>query len=135
VAIKAGIVCYLLGVRLSDAITRTRRRLGLSYWSLSAAVKAQTLDRVHLVQAFKRNLAADARASGCHGVVAGHVHHPAIEVVDGVLYCNDGDWVESCSALSEDSSGALSIIRWRGWSATSRRRAPRPRCIAEPVRG
>ena len=32
--------------------------------------------------------------------------------IDGVLYCNDGDWVESCTALVEDHDGRMSILRW-----------------------
>ncbi len=44
--------------------------------------------------------------------MCGHVHHAAIRRVDGILYCNDGDWVESCTALLEDHAGRLSILRW-----------------------
>jgi hypothetical protein len=29
-----------------------------------------------------------------------------------VLYCNDGDWVESCTTLTEDFQGRLSLLRW-----------------------
>ena len=36
--------------------------------------------------------------------------------IDGVLYCNDGDWVESCTALAEDETGQFSIITWRQFS-------------------
>jgi hypothetical protein len=30
-----------------------------------------------------------------------------------ILYCNDGDWVESRTALREDLDGSLSLIQWR----------------------
>jgi UDP-2,3-diacylglucosamine pyrophosphatase LpxH len=30
-----------------------------------------------------------------------------------VLYCNDGDWVESLSALVEWQDGRLEVIHWR----------------------
>jgi hypothetical protein len=32
--------------------------------------------------------------------------------IGGVLYCNDGDWVESCTALVEDMNGQLRLIDW-----------------------
>jgi hypothetical protein len=32
--------------------------------------------------------------------------------IDGVLYCNTGDWVESCTAMVEDANGQLSIVHW-----------------------
>jgi hypothetical protein len=32
--------------------------------------------------------------------------------INGVLYCNDGDWVESCSSLVEDMNGDLRLIDW-----------------------
>ena len=44
--------------------------------------------------------------------MCGHIHHPEIRSIDGVLYCNDGDWVESCTALVEHMDGRLEIIRW-----------------------
>jgi UDP-2,3-diacylglucosamine pyrophosphatase LpxH len=34
-------------------------------------------------------------------------------MVDGILYCNDGDWVESLTALVEDYDGRLRIIEWK----------------------
>ena len=44
----------------------------------------------------------------------------------GVLYVNDGDWVESCTALVEHSDGRLEILEWakhRAWSVIDRRPA------------
>ena len=32
--------------------------------------------------------------------------------MDGILYCNDGDWVESCTSLVEDMNGRLSLVEW-----------------------
>jgi UDP-2,3-diacylglucosamine pyrophosphatase LpxH len=43
------------------------------------------------------------------GIVCGHIHRPGLRQIDGVLYCNDGDWVESCTALVETMSGELSL--------------------------
>ncbi len=54
----------------------------------------------------------DVQRRGVDGVVCGHIHRAEIRQLDGVLYCNDGDWVESCSALIEDRSGSLSVWNW-----------------------
>jgi len=45
-------------------------------------------------------------------VVCGHIHHAEMREIDGVLYCNDGDWVESCTSLVEDLDGQLHLIDW-----------------------
>ena len=49
---------------------------------------------------------------GVHGVVCGHIHHAEMRMIDGVLYCNDGDWVESLTALVEHGDGRLEMIDW-----------------------
>jgi hypothetical protein len=35
-----------------------------------------------------------------------------MRVIDGILYCNDGDWVESLCALVEHEDGRLAILHW-----------------------
>ena len=62
-------------------------------------------------------MANEARRRGVDGVVCGHIHHAEIRDIGGVLYCNDGDWVESCTALVEDFEGRLRIVRWAEESA------------------
>ena len=57
-------------------------------------------------------MAREAAKRGVDGVVCGHIHHAEIRRIGGVLYLNDGDWVESCSALVEDARGNLEILRW-----------------------
>jgi UDP-2,3-diacylglucosamine pyrophosphatase LpxH len=112
---RMGCMFYLSGVRASEIVGGARRRTGLGYWSLSSFLKDQLLDRVALARAFKANLAAEARRRGADGVVCGHIHHALVERIDGVTYYNDGDWVESCTALVEDHQGKMDILRWTGW--------------------
>ena len=64
-------------------------------------------------------------------MVCGHIHHAEIRTIDGILYCNDGDWVESCTALVEDFEGRLRIVHWA--EEVARRDALLPR-LAPPVR-
>ena len=35
-----------------------------------------------------------------------------------VVYCNTGDWVESCTALAEEADGTLKLIHWADESTT-----------------
>ena len=69
-------------------------------------------------------MAREARKRGVHGVVCGHIHHAEMREIDGVLYANDGDWVESLTALVEHSDGRLEIIDWSAAACASRRCAP-----------
>jgi UDP-2,3-diacylglucosamine pyrophosphatase LpxH len=103
---------YTLVLRLSDVHSAMRRKLGLPYWSLSAYLKRKVKNAVEYVCRFQDVVAHEAKVRGFDGVVCGHIHHAAIEQVAGVLYCNDGDWVESCTALVENAFGALQIVRW-----------------------
>jgi UDP-2,3-diacylglucosamine pyrophosphatase LpxH len=119
-----GIVCYakwlaFLGDRaytvmidVNHWFNLARRALGYPYWSLSAYLKARVKNAVDFVARFSGAVAAEAKRRGLDGVVCGHVHKAEITHIDGVLYCNDGDWVESCTALVEHWDGRLEILHW-----------------------
>ncbi len=94
-----------------------RQRLGFPYWSLAAFLKHKVKNAVNFISHFEECVADEARRRGVDGVVCGHIHHATIQDLNGVLYCNDGDWVESCTALVEDQRGSLSIIHWADESA------------------
>ncbi|MGF1625407.1 MAG: UDP-2,3-diacylglucosamine diphosphatase [Alphaproteobacteria bacterium] len=89
-----------------------RRRLGFPYWSLSAFLKLRVKEAVQVIARFETAVAGAARQAGVDGVVCGHIHHAEMRMMDGVLYCNDGDWVESCTALVEHLDGRLEILDW-----------------------
>ena len=103
---------YNLALRLNTAFNWGRRRLGLPYWSLSAYLKYRVKNAVQYIGNYERAVAGEARRRGVDGVVCGHIHHAEIRTIEGILYCNDGDWVESCTALVEDFDGRLRIVRW-----------------------
>jgi len=103
---------YTLALQLNEAFSAVRRDLGLPYWSLSAYLKQKVKNAVEYVCRFQDAVAREARTRGFDGVVCGHIHHAAIERIEGILYLNDGDWVESCTALVEDAGGTLEILRW-----------------------
>ncbi len=89
-----------------------RRRMGYPYWSLSQWLKRQVKGAVKAIDRFEVALADDARRRGFDGVVCGHIHHAEMRTVEGILYLNDGDWVESCTALVEHPCGRLELISW-----------------------
>ncbi len=90
-----------------------RRRLGLTYWSLSAWAKLKVKKAVNFIGAFEEALALEARRQKVDGVICGHIHHAAaIKDQLGIRYMNCGDWVESCTALAESHDGRFEIIRW-----------------------
>jgi len=89
-----------------------RKKLGYGYWSLSAYLKYKVKNAVAHIGKFEESVAALARERGADGVVCGHIHHPEVRYIDGILYANDGDWVESCTALVEHEDGRLELLRW-----------------------
>jgi UDP-2,3-diacylglucosamine pyrophosphatase LpxH len=103
---------YTLTLRLNHHFNRLRARLGLRYWSLAQFLKHKVKNAVSFISAFEEAVAAEARARNFDGVVCGHIHKAEIRNIDGVLYCNDGDWVESLTALVETLDGKLRIVHW-----------------------
>jgi len=89
---------------------RIRAKCGLPYWSLSRYLKHKVKRAVSYINEFENAVAREAKKRGAHGVVCGHIHHAEIREIDGILYCNDGDWVESLTALVEHFDGRLEII-------------------------
>jgi UDP-2,3-diacylglucosamine pyrophosphatase LpxH len=90
---------------------RARQALGLPYWSLANFLKSQSSRAERFIERFRRAVLADVRRRGLDGVVCGHVHLPELRQIDGLIYANDGDWVESLTAITEDLDGRLALVR------------------------
>jgi len=114
---------YCLALALNDRLHALRSRLGRPYWSLSAYLKRAVKNAVEYVSRFEEVVARAAVPKGVDGVLCGHIHHAEIRRIGPVLYLNDGDWVESCTAVVEDERGVLEILRWATFTAASN---PRP---------
>lgn len=97
---------------LNRHLNNVRARLGFGYWSLSQYLKYKVKNAVSFISDFEGVLVREARRRGYDGVICGHIHHAQIRTVDGALYVNDGDWVESLSALVETHAGELRILVW-----------------------
>jgi UDP-2,3-diacylglucosamine pyrophosphatase LpxH len=103
---------YTAALYVNRYFNLMRRLFGYEYWSLSAYLKLRVKNAVQYIGSFAEALSDEARRRGFDGVVCGHIHHAEIRDLGGVLYCNDGDWVESCTALVEHFDGRLEIVSW-----------------------
>jgi UDP-2,3-diacylglucosamine pyrophosphatase LpxH len=103
---------YNGALRLNTWVNILRRRLGLPYWSLSAYLKQKVKNAVEYIGNYEHAVAEAARERGVDGVICGHIHHAEIRDMDGLVYCNDGDWVESCTGIVEHRDGRLQIVHW-----------------------
>ncbi len=89
-----------------------RLRLELPYVPLSIIVKSHIGKALAYIRAYEERVAGDARARGFDGHICGHIHFGHVRELGGVLYLNDGDWVEHCTALVEDHTGAMELFHW-----------------------
>lgn len=92
------------------ALNGLRRRMGYRYWSLSEFLKRQSTAAERYIARFVDAGLEDARRRGLDGIVCGHIHRAALLQRDGLVYANDGDWVESLTALAEDADGTLKLL-------------------------
>ena len=95
-------------------LNRIRRRFGLRYWSLSEFLKSRSGAAERYIARFVQAGLDDARRRGLDGIVCGHIHRAGLVQRDGLVYANDGDWVESLTALVEDMDGSLRLLSHRG---------------------
>lgn len=112
-------VLAAMGAHLYEQLTRINRIVnvvrdycGCDYWSLASAVKERNSQVKHMVQNFKEALRRHARNAECDGIIAGHIHVAEIDENEATVYCNSGDWVESCTAIVEELDGQLRLVRW-----------------------
>ena len=109
---RLGSSIYDLLLAANPYINRVRRLFDLPHWSLSSYLKNKAKTAVQYIGSFEQAVAQDARKRGVDTVVCGHIHRAEMRDINGILYCNDGDWVESCTSLVEEMSGELRLIDW-----------------------
>ncbi len=103
---------YTLALTLNHWFNKLRHRMGLPYWSLSAYLKHKVKNAVSFIANFEEAMAEVARSREVDGIVCGHIHHAEMRDFGGITYCNDGDWVESCTALVEHPDGRMEVLNW-----------------------
>lgn len=95
-------------------LNSARRKLGMRYWSLSEFLKQRSGAAERYIERFVQAGVDDARRRGLDGIVCGHIHRAALVERDGLVYANDGDWVESLTALAEAPDGSLQLLSHQG---------------------
>lgn len=114
---------YRTILMLNTLFNHARRKMGFGYWSLSAFLKGKVKNALQFIENFEGAVADEARRRGVDGVICGHIHKAEMRDIDGITYINDGDWVESCTALVEHMDGRLELLEWakmRSWSMIER---------------
>ncbi len=124
---------YEFTLRMNRHLNSLRARLGLPYWSLSGYLKQKVKRAVSYVGDFETAVAREARRRGVHGVVCGHIHRAELREIDGIVYANDGDWVESLTALVEHADGRLEIVDWALQAGARASAAPAGSRVRAPV--
>ena len=126
-----GDVAYELLMVLNRWFNHARRVLGFGYWSLAGYVKWKVKRAVMYVGDFERAVVREASSRGMDGVVCGHIHKAELRPIGPLLYCNTGDWVESCTALAERADGSLTLLAF----ADDHLQGHRQRTFVEAVDG
>lgn len=90
-----------------------RKKLGIqSNFSLAAYVKFKVKNAVQFISDYEDSIVNTLKNKNLDGVICGHIHHAEIKKMDGFLYINTGDFVESCTAIVENSDGSIELIHW-----------------------
>ncbi len=109
---RLGDLLHGLTLSVNHKVNNLRRTLGRPYWPLAERLKLSIGTSLRYIEQFEQLAAGHAARLGYDGVVCGHIHRANVRQISGTLYCNTGDWVESCTALIEDPGGALELLRW-----------------------
>lgn len=109
---------YDAAMAVNVLMNRLRTLFGLPYWSFSSWAKVRVKEAVKFISAFRTVVTEEAQRSSVDGIICGHIHHPEINALDGTIYVNTGDWVESCSAVGENEDGSLELVFWQRLKVT-----------------
>ena len=101
---------YNLLLWINIKLNFVRRKLGLKYWSLSKSLKTRTKRAINFIHSFEEQVADYCRRKDFDGAICGHIHVAEMREIDGIVYMNDGDWVESCTALAEHHDGKWELL-------------------------
>lgn len=99
-------------LRLNRWFNAWRRLRRKPYWSLAAWVKGRIGKARSFIRRFELAALTAAERGHYDGFICGHIHSAGFLRSQEGLYCNDGDWVEHCTALVEQQDGRLDILHW-----------------------
>ena len=104
-----GDTLYNSMIWLNIQFNRVRKLIGMNYWSLSKWLKDNTKQAVKFINRYEEYVAEYCENKGYDGIICGHIHHAEIKKIGRIEYMNDGDWVESATALLEHLDGTFEI--------------------------
>ena len=107
-----GSTLYETLLMFNQIVNYFRRKLGLTYWSLAKVLKHKVKKAVNYISNFETVLAHEAKKHNVDGIISGHIHKAVIDNINDIIYCNCGDWVESCTALVEGYDGSIELLHW-----------------------
>lgn len=107
-----GDVGYEFLMVVNRGFNKIRARAGYGFWSFAKFLKTHVSRAKQYIHDYEEAVAKGAKKQGFDGVICGHIHHAASKTINGIDYFNTGDWVESCTALTEDHAGNFSLINW-----------------------
>ena len=84
-----------------------------SNFSLAAYVKFKVKNVVQFISDYEESIVSTLKDHDLDGVICGHIHHAEIKEIDGFLYINTGDFVESSTAIVEHFNGTLELVKWK----------------------
>jgi len=109
---KLGDIAYNALLSVNRHYNNIRRKLGFEYWSLSAYLKNKVKNAVQFINNYSIAVVDECKRRGMDGIICGHIHNAEISIINDIVYCNDGDFCESCTALVEEFDGTLKILQW-----------------------
>ena len=100
-------------MKLNRPVAWIRKKLRLKPWSLATAARRKFQNSSKTYRRFAQTITEEAARRGYDGVVCGHIHKAEFKLLDGIEYWNDGDWVESCTAVTETMDGTMDILHYQ----------------------
>ena len=110
VIIHIGSFLYDKLIILSHYLSKLRQLAGRVHWSLSKYIKRKVKAATSYIGDFEGTLIQEATKNNYDGIICGHIHNPSMKVIDGKIYMNCGDWVESLSFIAEDEYGIFHLF-------------------------
>ncbi len=109
---KLGDHLYDLLLFVNRCFTKARHLLGYPYWSLAGCIKGKIAKAKQAISRYRQAVVKEALKQAVDVVICGHIHHPELRQEQGLIYANDGDWIENCTLLCETMDGQLQLRRW-----------------------
>ena len=108
---KLGDFAYDSLIYINKFVNAMRRLFRMQPWSLAKYLKRKAKLAANYIGDFEKEMALYCKKKGYDGIICGHIHHAEITSYNDIVYMNDGDWCESCTALVETQDGTWRIIK------------------------